>query len=407
MTALSPVTAGDRLDQLDILRGFALFGILMVNFEYFLNPIQSVVLGYAGGLQSADAGVDLGIKILAEGKFYPLFSMLFGAGFALMYERAVERGQGFWSVYLRRLMVLLAFGLVHMLLIWSGDILLTYALVAFLMVLFFRRTPASRLPKWAVVFLLLPTVVQLGLFGLLALVPADAAVEVQQQFATELASTREIVAQAAAIYANGSFIEAVGQRLDDLLFLLSSFLFWIPPILGFFLIGRWLIVTGRLADPERHADFFSTLMKLGFLLGLPLSVLAGWLIWQENLIQPTARLALGSACLAFGAPLLALGYLATVVLNRHRLTWLAPAGRMALTNYLMQSLFWTWMIYGYGLGLGPRIPPALTPVLVAAFFALQIVVSRLWLERFRFGPAEWLWRSLTYLRVQPMRKAPG
>jgi uncharacterized protein len=407
MTALSPVTAGDRLVQLDILRGFALFGILMVNFEYFLNPIQSVVLGYAGGLQSAGAGVDLGIKILAEGKFYPLFSMLFGAGFALMYERAVERGQGFWSVYLRRLMVLLAFGLVHMLLIWSGDILLTYALVAFLMVLFFRRTPASRLPKWAVVFLLLPTVVQLGLFGLLALVPADAATEVQQQFATELASTRETVAQAAAIYANGSFIDAVGQRLDDLLFLLSSFLFWIPPILGFFLIGRWLIVTGRLADPERHAGFFGALLKLGFLLGLPLSALAGWLIWQENLIQPTARLALGSVCLALGAPLLALGYLATVVLNRHRLTWLAPAGRMALTNYLMQSLFWTWMIYGYGLGLGPRIPPALTPVLVIAFFALQIVVSRLWLERFRFGPAEWLWRSLTYLRVQPMRKAPG
>jgi len=404
MSALSPVTSGERLDQLDVLRGFALFGILLVNFEFFLNPIQSVVLGHAGGLQSVGDGVDLGIKILAEGKFYPLFSMLFGAGFALMYERAVERGQGFWGVYLRRLLLLLSFGLAHMLLIWSGDILLTYALVAFLMVLFFRRTPASRLPKWAVVFLLLPSLVQLALFGLLAMVPPEAAADVQQQFATELASTRETVAQAAAIYANGTFIEATAQRFDDLLFLLSSFLFWIPPILGFFLIGRWLIVTGRLADPDGHAGFYSAALKLGFLLGLPLCIVAGWLIWPENLIQPTPGLALASICLAVGAPLLALGYLALVVVNRRRLSWLAPAGRMALTNYLLQSLFWTWVIYGYGLGLGPEIPGALTPVLVVAFFALQILISRWWLQRFRFGPAEWLWRSLTYLSPQPMRK---
>ncbi|NBD94915.1 MAG: DUF418 domain-containing protein, partial [Gammaproteobacteria bacterium] len=278
MSALAPVTPGERLDQLDILRGFALFGILLVNFEYFLNPIQSVVLGHTGGLQTPADAVDLGIKILAEGKFYPLFAMLFGAGFALMYERAVERGQGFWSVYLRRLLILLVFGLVHLLLIWSGDILLVYALVAFVMVLLFRRTPASRLPKWAVVFLLVPTLAIVALAGLVAMVPPSAAGELQQEFAAELVSTRETVAQAAAIYANGSFVEASSQRLEDLPFLL----------------------------------------------------------WQENMIIPTPSLALASVCLAVGAPLLAFGYLAVIVVNRHRLTWLAPAGRMALTNYLMQ-----------------------------------------------------------------------
>jgi uncharacterized protein len=404
---MTPVSARERLDQLDILRGFALLGILLVNFEYFLNPIQSVVLGHTGGLQSAADAVDLGIKMLAEGKFYPLFSMLFGAGFALMYERAVERGRGFWTVYLRRLLILLVFGLVHLVLIWSGDILLTYALVAFLMVLLFRRTPASRLPKWAVVFILLPALVISALAGLIALAPPEAMSEMQQQFDADLAAARETVAQAASIYAGGSFMAATAQRFDDLLFLLSSFLFWIPPIMGFFLIGRWLIVTGRLVDPDRHARFYRAALLIGFLIGLPLCIAGGWLSWGENLIVPTATLALGSACIGVGAPALAFGYLALIVTNRHRLTWMAPAGRMALTNYLLQSLFWTWVIYGYGLGLGPVIPPALTPVLVAGFFALQVLLSRLWLERFRFGPAEWLWRSLTYLRAQPMRKAPG
>ncbi|MEE4638347.1 MAG: DUF418 domain-containing protein [Wenzhouxiangella sp.] len=405
MSALSPVTAGERLDQLDILRGFALFGILMVNFEYFLNPIQGVVLGHSGGLQSAADAVDLAIKVLAEGKFYPLFSMLFGAGFALMYERAAERGQAFWRVYLRRLLILLAFGLIHMLLIWSGDILLTYALVALLMVLLFRGTPTSRLPKWAMVFVLLPTVTIVALAGLIALAPPEAMTEIQQQLDVELASARETVAQAASVYASGSFLEATVQRFDDMWFLLSSFLFWIPPVMGFFLIGRWLIITGRLADPARHAGFYRAALAVGLAVGLPLCIAGGWLTWDESMVVPTADLGLGVACLGVGAPALAFGYLALVVMNRHRLAWLAPAGRMALTNYLLQSLFWTWVVYGYGLGLGPVIPPALSPILVTAFFLLQVVGSRLWLERFRFGPAEWAWRSLTYLSLQPIRKA--
>ena len=404
MSTLTPVAAGERLDQLDVLRGFALFGILLVNFEYFLNPIQAVVLGHAGGLQSAGDAVDLIVKILAEGKFYPLFSMLFGAGFALMYERAVQRGQPFWPVYLRRLLVLLGIGLVHMLLIWSGDILLTYALIAFLMVLLFRRTPASRLPKWAVVFLLLPTLMMIAFTGLMALAPPEAVNDMNRQFAEDLAEARETVTQAAAVYTSGTFMEATTQRFDDMLFLFASFLFWIPPILGFFLLGRWLIVTGRLAHPDLHTGFFSGALKLGFLAGLPLCILGGWLIWEQDLLVLTPRLALASVCLAVGAPLLAFGYLAAVVVNRRRLAWLAPAGRMALTNYLLQSLFWTWMIYGYGLGLGPDIPHAITPVLAVGFFALQVVASHIWMTRFRFGPAEWVWRCLTYMDLQPIRK---
>lgn len=402
---LTPVAAGERLDQLDILRGFALFGILLVNFEFFLNPMQSVVLASELDPGSTDGITRLVVAILAEGKFYALFSMLFGAGFALMMERANARAGAFWPVYLRRLLGLLAIGLAHMLLVWSGDILVVYAVVAFVMVLLFRRTPVSRLPKWAVVFLLLPTLVMVLLTGMMALAPPESLADLPRQFSADLEQARTTSESAAAIIASGSFGQAVAQRLDDMLFMFESFLFWIPPILGYFLLGRWLIATGRLSRLDAHAGFHRKALVLGLVVGLPLCIAGAWLMRDQNLIVMTPQLALASSLIAVGAPLLAFGYLALILLNRHRLDWLAPAGRMALTNYLCQSLFWTWMIHGYGLGLGPEIDPWLTPILAIGFFALQIVVSHLWLARFRFGPAEWLWRSLTYLKIQPISKA--
>lgn len=404
---LTPVTGSERLDQLDILRGFALFGILLVNFEFFLSPIQSVVLGAASGVDNSDAAVGWGIKALAEGKFYALFSMLFGAGFTLMAERAIERGKTFWPLYLRRLLILLGIGLVHLLLIWSGDILVVYAVVAFLMVLLFRKTPVRRLPKWAVVFLLVPALIIIGLSALLSVGPPEVINETDQQFNEALEQARSTADKAATIYASGSFAEATVQRLDDMGFLFMNFLFWVPPILGYFLLGRWLIATQRLTRPNFHVRFYRGALLLGFLVGLPLCLASTWMIWNQNLIVITPQLALAYLCLAIGAPLMAFGYLALVITNRHRLAWLAPAGRMALTHYLTQSLFWTWMIYGYGLGLGPDIPYWSTPILALVFFTLQIVASHWWLNRFRFGPAEWVWRSLTYLHLQPMRKSIG
>lgn len=394
-----------RLVHLDVVRGFALLGILLVNFEWFNRPIQAIVLGGdAGtGLDLVASGL---ITVLAEGKFYPLFSMLFGAGFALMAERALERDAPFWGVYLRRLLLLALFGLAHMLLIWSGDILLVYALTAFVMVALFRKTPARRLWKWALAFIALPILLMwLGTASIeLSRLDSEVHGEVMANLEQDEAGMREHVDRAAEVHAHGSWSENVGQRSRDMAFLFGFALFWIPPILGFFLIGRWLIVSGRLTSPERHRAWFRRWRTLGFGLGLPLAVIAAWLMADANMMQPTLAVAAGGTLAATAGVLMPLGYLSALTLGARRLAFLAPAGQMALTNYLLQSTFWTWMIYGYGFGLWGQIPRSVQLVLAVAFFAVQVLVSGWWLGRFRYGPAEWLWRSLTYWRLQPMRR---
>jgi uncharacterized protein len=300
------------------------------------------------------------------------------------------------------LAVLAVFGLAHGALVWAGDILFVYAVTGFVMTLLFRKTPQSRLPKWAIVFLAVPVLLNWLFWGMVEASKSDpqnhAAVVAQferqeQEFVARLA-------EADAVYAGGSFAEVTAQRFSDLLTLISYAPFWVFPILGYFLLGRWLLVSGRLKQPERYPRFYEGWRRWGLIAGLALSLAATGLLHGTPLHLPSLELALGGTLAAFGAPMLMLGYLAQVMHHRERLRWLAPAGRMALTNYLLQSLVWTTVFFGYGLGLWGSVPRALQPVVVVGFFALQVVISGWWMERFRFGPAEWVWRRLTYLDWQ-------
>lgn len=396
-----------RLEHLDVLRGFALLGILLVNFEFFTRPLQAVVLGSGYELAGLDLVAHQAIRVLGEGKFYPLFSMLFGAGFALMLERARARQARFWGAYLRRLIVLFLFGLAHMLLVWSGDILLIYSLSAFVMILLFRNTPLRRLWKWAIVFWLLPVVLMwMGAVSIeVTRLDPETHADVMAGFEADREQAEEAVARAARIHAEGSYVENVEQRARDMQFLLTVAPFWIPPFLGFFLLGRWLIASGRLSEPEQHRAWLRRWRTLGLLAGLPLAAAAVWFTHDQDMMTPTLQVATGITLATIASVFVPLGYLSLVTLGWRRLAFLAPAGRMALTNYLLQSLFWTWVFCGYGLGLWGEVPRAGHLVLALAFFAVQVVLSRWWLDRFRFGPAEWLWRSLTYWQLQPMRRA--
>ncbi len=398
--------ASRRLLHLDVLRGFALLGILLVNFEWFARPIQAIVLGAEPDLAGVGLITSWLIKALAEGKFYALFSMLFGAGFALMAERASERLVPFWGVYLRRLFLLLLFGIGHMLLVWAGDILVVYSVCAFIMVLLYRKTPAGRLWKWAIAWFLLPLLIfWLGALSIVASqFDADLHAGLMAGFQSSEAEIRMQVEQAQRIQATGSWRENVGQRIRDGLFLASSAPFWVPPILAYFLLGRWLLVSGRLARPDDYHPFFKRWRWLGLLVGLPLSIAGTAMLFGSAQIIPTPDLALGTSLFLAGSLLLSMGYLSTIVLAARRLAILAPAGQMALTNYLTQSLFWTWALYGHGLGLGEFVPRGSFLLLALAFFALQLAFSHWWMARYRFGPAEWLWRSLTYMQRQPMRR---
>jgi uncharacterized protein len=412
---LAPVAARERIEVMDVLRGFALLGILLMNMEAFVGPLMESLTGVNPRFSGADRWVDMAIYVLVQGKFFTLFSLLFGMGFAVMLERANAAGSSGTKLYARRLLALLGIGLVHAILVWSGDILLTYALLGFVLLLFFRRTPVSRLPKWGVALYLLPLALT-WLWALsitAALQDPAASAEVQAGMAEQgrqMAALGEAQRQA---YGDGSFAQAVAQRATDTGTMLFFIVFGGGLILAMFLFGAWFVRSGAIRDVEARLPLYRRLRTLGFAIGLPLALWSAWRHPTMSMSEMNLDSALAQTAMGIANVLLCFAYFSSIVLAMrqpawaNRLRWFAPAGRMALTNYLMQSIICTAVFYGYGLGYFEQLPRAWQPLFALAVFALQVVLSRWWLSRHRYGPMEWLWRWLTYGRRPPMRLAPA
>jgi uncharacterized protein len=403
-----PITGRERIEIVDILRGFALFGILLVNMAVFKASWAGLQYTATTDPSPLDRIATLAVDFFATGKFFTLFSFLFGFGFAIQMIRAQQKGVPFVPRFARRLLVLLAIGLIHALLIWYGDILVSYALIGFLLILFRNRSPRALL-IWASALLLVATLLIGGFMGLMELsrmVPEGRAALAQVEAQT-LAQTEGDVARDLAIYGGGSYGEIVRERISDYGGLLFGVLFMVLPILAMFLLGLYAGKLGILHDPAAHLTLLRRVRFWGLLLGFGLSLLL--VIGQMRL---SLFGALFSELLHFSlsGPLLSMGYAATIVLLaqherwRSRLAPLGSAGRMALTNYLLQSLICTTLFYGYGFGLFGQVGAALGIVIALVIYALQIPFSMWWLRRFQFGPMEWLWRSLTYGAWQPMRR---
>ena len=410
---LAPVTGTERIQALDAIRGFALLGILLMNIEGMVGPLMASISGVNPALTGADRWMDTAIYLLVQGKFFPLFSMLFGMGFAIMLARAQAAGRPFVAVYLRRVLALLAIGLAHALLVWSGDILVTYALMGLVMLICFRGTPQSRLPKWGIALMLLPAVFTLA-FGLLGSamqsLPGEASVEFNKALAEqgrEMAMQIEAQRQA---YGSGSFADATAQRIDDFLSMIGFIVIYGAFILGLFLVGAWFARSGAIARPEEHVRLFTRLRWVALPVGLAMVLVSYWLEPTMDMGRLDIRASTAQVLQMLGGAVMALSYLAWVVKALHApatarlFGLLGPAGRMALTNYLMQSIVATLVFYGYGLGYFEQLPRAWQPVFVFAFFALQVALSHWWMARFRFGPAEWAWRAATYLDLPAMRR---
>lgn len=410
---LSPLEAGARLPALDVLRGFALLGILLMNIEGMVGPLGASMTGVDPALSGADRVADTLIYLFVQGKFFPLFSLLFGMGFAVMLVRADAAGTSVTAPYLRRLLALLGIGLAHGVLVWSGDILLSYALLGLPMLWWFRHTPGTRLPHWGIVLVLLPCAFLFagGAVGSAMLANPGSAAEFQLQMDAQRGEMAAMIEAQRAAYGSGTWGEATAQRTADVLMMLGYLPMFGVFILGLFLLGMWFVRSGAIAQPEAHARLFSRLRTLLLPLGLAMTLLS----WRLEPTMAFGRLDLRSssaqALQMLGGAMMALGYLAWVVRalqiapGSRLASWLASAGRMALSNYLLQSLVMTWIFYGYGLGYFERLPRAWQPLLVLGFFALQVALSRWWLARARFGPAEWLWRWLTYGRRPGWRRS--
>ncbi len=408
---LQPVDAADRIEAMDVLRGVALLGILLMNIEAFVGAPTSALTGLDPALEGADRFADAAIALLVQGKFYPLFSLLFGMGFAVMMARANAAGRPFFALYLRRTLALLAIGLAHLLLIWSGDILTVYAVVALPLLLVFRSVPWRQLPYWAAGLYLLNVAVVFGLnaLGSVAQMEPTLAAEMDRALQLQAAEMQRLFEAERAAYGAGSYVDAVLQRARDAQAMLPMMLFVSGQVLAMFVLGAWFVGSGAIARPADFPRLYRFLRWIALPSGLALALVSFRMVPTLEYDRLDATVGAASALLLLAALPVCLGYLAWILRGLDSalapaLRWVAPAGRMALTNYLGQSVVCTLIFYGYGLGYFERLPRAGQVPFAIALFALQVLCSRWWLARFRYGPMEWLWRAVTYLQWPPLRR---
>ena len=395
-----PVVVHERIDLIDVVRGFALFGVLLSNLVWITTDM---VLTDARLSQLPTEPLDRIVKPFVEffvvHKFYTLFSFLFGLGFAIQLSRAEERGYNVVAVYARRVSILAGIGLAHIALVWYGDILLVYAIGGF--GLLAVRHWNTRL--------LVTLALALALF-------ARAAVDVSPHGAGTPDGANAEKERRLEIFEGASY-PAIARENTALFYgdLVGSGvgLFLLPQVFARFILG---LCVGRRNWARRTTELRPTLRRLlPWAIGIGV-VGNGTAILIDHL-QDWNVLGRDSFWVRAGAPVeeagvlaLALVYLGVLVLLFHRsaiwrrrLGYLAPAGRMALTNYLTQSVLYLVLLTGVGFGLYGDVGPAWCVALALIIFASQTAFSAWWLARYRFGPAEWVWRTLTYGQLQPMR----
>jgi uncharacterized protein len=365
-----PTGAEERIDAIDVLRGIALLGVLAINVVMeFRVSIFEQFLASKPPASPLDDAIETILTQAVELKALALFSLLFGAGLAIQFDRLADSERRA-SLLVRRLAVLLAFGLIHLCLIWNGDILTEYALAG-LIVLPFLFGPRWLLAVAALASLLLYLAMQA--FPPAGLFPSTETIT-------------QHVADATRIYATGGFLDVLAFRLREIPLIAPLHAFIFPRTIGLFLLGAFA-------------------WRAGLLQNAP-----GRLLWIAALCIGLGAALILAGTEALGTILLALGYgagiigIASLRSGKALLGWAAPLGRMAFTNYLAQSLIFGWIFYGYGLGLFGRLGVASALAIGLAVYAGQVLFSAWWLRRYRYGPVEWLWRTLMYGAAQPMRQ---
>ena len=398
---VGPVSLNERILFIDVLRGMALFGILAANMRAFFAPLDAY--GNIGVLfhSRADVLAQAFIDIFIQGKFISIFSFLFGMGFAIQMSRAEARGVKFLSFYPRRLLALALFGIIHGIFIWAGDILLTYALSGAILLLF-RKRQQKTLLWWAGSLFSVPIVVSTVFLCLYFsrfrrpwMVPKPP--DVQKYY--------NII----NIYAHGTVRQIFAQNWVEWKQALPFELFAIYAT-GLFLLGMWVWRSGMLQRLEEYRPLLKRVCGWCLAVGLIVNVY----VTIERLVIPLGTVSLWGFAAGVlylpGTHIMSAGYISGLALLFLNVDWrmvlmpFAAVGRMALTDYLMQSVLCTLFFYHYTTGLYGRVGPAWGLVPTVVLYGAQVVFSNWWLERYRFGPMEWLWRGLTYGKFPSMGK---
>jgi uncharacterized protein len=389
----------ERIEVVDALRAFALAGILQVNIQSFAWGAGDPLGFFADPPGVIDTVVYLLVATFVSSKFLSIFAFLFGVGFALQW-RSLRRRLGFddaRAAYLRRLWFLLTVGLAHGVLLYYGDILTSYALVGFLLLRLAPQRPAALVAaarRWWLGFALLSVTVTAFFESVRRIVPPHRDAAQVPAFALERLS----------LYTQANYLEQIGARIADFGSVLgTTALLGVPQIMALFLLGAVAGRLGWLARPQRHPRLWRAATWIG-IAALPFAAAGAWLNFTTFRDSPGDPGSLGYALQNIGS-LAACLYVATFVRLRQRpmmrrlIAWLAPAGRMALTNYVAQSVAMGLLLSGWGFGLGASLGRAELALLALAIVAMQFIASRAWVKRFGQGPMEALWRRATYGRL--------
>jgi len=427
LTEFGPVTKTERIVHLDVLRGVAVLGILVINMPAFAFPFVKMMKPLAGDISSLDLATWWVSFVFFLQKFMAIFSMLFGAGIILMYNRARQAGVEFGRVYYRRMIILLLVGLAHAYLLWWGDILFYYAVLGLILYVFRRKSARFLITFGIVVYLVgLPVFLGVGLLGGYLKSQAEAAAEIRErgerpddlQLSFEeswqnmkefLAPTQEMIDEEIEIYGEGSYGDIFGHRWQHVLMMhLSGFImFFIWRIGGFMLIGMGLMKLGVFTG-DRSLRFYVIMGLICYIVGL-VPVIYGATESIRSDFDGIVKYSLVGPLNYAGSILVSLGHVCLVMIFSRKglFGWLkrrlAAVGRMALTNYLLPSIIMTTIFYGYGLGYFGQVSRFHQIWFMLGMWIIQLGISPIWLKHFGFGPAEWLWRSLTYRKRQPMR----
>jgi uncharacterized protein len=394
---LYPITSKDRIEMVDALRGFALAGVCLANlaifsFYYYLSNEQKSNLPFS----LANSIISYVIYFFVDWKFWTLFSLMFGFGASIFISRANELHKNGKALYARRLSILLILGLIHSVFFWNGDILVDYALAGFVLLMFSNKKGVS-LVVWGI---LLAAFISLAVKILQFKFQPDV---------LELFDKLDTLTMNA--YSSNSYCKLINANLTYLK--LFRLYVWFPLIaaLGRFMIGYWIGQTGRIYHIENYTDFFKRVMRICAWIGFPIMFIATatQILLDFGVLPPKSDWKLINYVMLIGSLAVGIFYaikFAFLYQNnnwRKRLSVFKELGRMALTNYLMQTVINIVIFYGIGFGLAGKIGPSIYILWFALLITLQIFFSKWWLSKYNFGPVEWLWRSLTYKKWQTMK----
>lgn len=391
--SFSSTNPNERIEQIDILRGFALFGVLLVNALGYNSSFFDFGGFYSAFSDSLNNSVYTMVTNYGADKFIGLFSFLFGVSFSIMYMKNKQSETQFANFYLRRLLILMTFGIMHILLFWAGDILFTYSLIGIVLLLS-RKIPSN---------LLLYISIFMYFFPILYI-----ALNVSYPFLPDaLSSTSKIkMDEVINIYANGTYIEVFKLRLHEYVsFRYINLIYYAPKIISLFFFG-YLFHKHKFFEKinaSKNYYFIAAivLLLLGITLNTYTSVIANSIVdMNTNSYSTTIYMLIfeiTNVVLIFSYILIVLTLTKFNVFS-HVFNPLKYIGRMSLTNYLMYSIIFTTIMYSYGFGKFGSFEPWQLLIFSILFFAIQIVLCKVWLQYFRFGPFEWLWRKLTYFK---------